>query len=126
MKTYKILYLSSAIITLLLFSIGNSTYYNAVSNITSLYLILGIPVLFLAVITSLIVIFNKKEIADYNLIMPYLYLGFMLFIICIIYLYNALGLNQNNYVRVYYQVFLLIPFIVLSIYTIMLFKKEKN
>ncbi len=119
-RTYKIIYFFCLILTTLIayfkYKINNVNYYD-------LFTLLGIVTSILTIIYSLKN--NKKSISKKELILPISYIIYLILMCVFAYIYNINAID-NDIVYTYYYKFILIPYIGLNLYTVLLFKKEKE
>lgn len=121
---YKILYyLSSIVIVILLIYCSKMTFKNDITVFySSLEILLTLSVLSF-IVTNIFLFKNKKfKTNTKDLLLPIIYLVFVLIVIILMVIYNKDAIIPYLHYT-YYYIFLLIPYILLNLYTILLSKK---
>lgn len=128
-KLYKVLYLLSAIL-LVIITLILSSKITIFGNLNNMTYILIIPVLYILMITySLIVMLkNKNHISTLtDIILIILYYVFMIFLLMVCYLLNKDYSSEYMILSsTYYFMLLMIPDFMLRIYTILIYSNKSS
>lgn len=119
-RIYKILYFISLILTIFI------SWYKHSMNNTNSYDVFTIIGLFTSILAIIYVLKNNtKRPSKKEFIFEIIYIIYLILMSVLAYIYNMNAVYENIIYTYYYKL-ILIPFIGLNLYTVLLFKKEKE